>query len=219
MTTHDATAPSTTGQRTTGWRSVLSLAPVYRLAQRLIGADRFRAVLTSEVIRATPDDRILDLGCGTADILEHLPAVDYVGVDPSERYVGAAVARFGDRGTFVTSAAERFDESSPDRTITMAIGVLHHLDDDAAREMLAVAAASLVDGGRFVAIDPTLVEGQHPIARLLVSRDRGQHVRPPAEQEALVQTAFPDVRVSVRHDLLRTPYSHVVVEATKRSAR
>jgi hypothetical protein len=32
-------ASATPTERTTGWRSVFSLAPVYRTAQRLIGAD------------------------------------------------------------------------------------------------------------------------------------------------------------------------------------
>ena len=204
-------------ERTTGWRSMFSLPSVYRLAQRVIGAERFRIVLAGEIIRASDSDRVLDLGCGTADILDHLPAVDYLGVEPSQRYVDAAAARFGDRGSFVTSAGERFTAGGGDRTIAMAIGVLHHMDDAAATEMLSVASDALCAGGRFVSIDPTLVDGQSPIAKFLVSRDRGQHVRSPEVQAELVSAAFPDAQISVRHDLLRTPYSHVIVEAAKTS--
>ncbi len=193
---------------------MFSLAPVYRFAQTAIGADKVRTVLTNEFIRATPADRIVDFGCGTADILNYLPECDYVGVDASQRYIDDARAHFGDRGTFVTSAAERFDDVAPDRTIAIAIGVLHHLDDAAASEMLQVASQTLESGGRFVSIDPALVEGQHPIAKLLVSRDRGQHVRTPEAQTELVRRWFPDADIVVRHDLLRSPYSHVIVSAT-----
>jgi SAM-dependent methyltransferase len=210
----DASAPAGPSQKTTGWRAVFSLAPVYRFAQTAIGADRVRTVLTDEFIRATPDDRIVDFGCGTADVLDHLPECDYVGVDASQRYIDDARSRYGDRGTFVTSAAERFDGVAPDRTIAIAIGVLHHLDDDAASEMLRIASQTLEAGGRFVSIDPSLVEGQHPMAKLLVSRDRGQHVRTPEAQTELVRRWFPDADIVVRHDLLRTPYSHVIVSAT-----
>ncbi len=215
----DAADRALPSQNTTGWRAVFSLAPVYRFAQTAIGADRVRTVLADEFIRATPDDRIVDFGCGTADILDHLPDCDYVGVDSSQRYIDDARSRFGDRGTFVTSAAEHFDGVAPDRTIAIAIGVLHHLNDDAAAKMLQAASSILEPGGRFVSIDPSLVEGQHPIARLLVSRDRGQHVRTPEAHTELVRRCFPDADVVVRHDLLRSPYSHVIVSATSAAQR
>lgn len=215
MPTQEArSSQNTTGQNTGGWRAVFSLAPVYRFAQTAIGADRVRTVLAEEFIRATSDDRIVDFGCGTADILDYLPECDYVGVDSSEGYIDDARSRFGDRGTFVASAAERFDSVAPDRTIAIAIGVLHHLDDGAAAKMLQVASTTLEGGGRFVSIDPSLVHGQHPIAKLLVSRDRGRHVRTPEAQTELVRRWFPDADIVVRHDLLRTPYSHVIVSAT-----
>lgn len=204
-------------ERTTGWRSVFSLAPVYRLAQKAIGADRFRRTLTDEIIVASTEDRLLDLGCGTADILDHLTATDYVGVDPSENYIRNARARYGNRGTFVTSAGEHFALKGKDRTIALAVGVLHHMDDETVQEMLEVASAALQTGGRFISIDPTLVDGQHWVARQLVSRDRGQHVRSPEAQHALVAQVFPNAEVEVRHDLLRTPYSHVIVQATSAS--
>lgn len=210
----DATDRAVPSQKTSGWRAVFSLAPVYRFAQTAIGADRVRTVLADEFICATPGDRIVDFGCGTADILDHLPECDYVGVDSSERYIDDARSRYGDRGTFATSAAEYFDGVTPDRTIAIAIGVLHHLDDDAAAKLLQVAYSTLEPGGRFVSIDPARVEGQHPIAKLLVSRDRGQHVRTREAQTDLVRRWFPDADIVVRHDLLRTPYSHVIVSAT-----
>ncbi len=205
------TAPtSTPSQRTTGWRSILSLAPVYRFAQWLIGAGRFREVLAAEIIRARPGDRVLDLGCGTADILEQLAGVDYIGFDPSERYIADASRRFGARGVFV----DELPVLSDDRSIVMAIGVLHHTNPSEAADLLQSASEALVPGGRFVSIDPTLTEGQHPVARLLVSRDRGQFVRSPDELRELVAASFSSVEVTVRHDLLRTPYSHAIVVAT-----
>ena len=100
-----------------------------------------------------------------------------------------------------------------DRTIAMAIGVLHHLDDDTAADVFSLAAASLAPGGRFVSIDPTIVDGQHPVARFLASQDRGQNVRTPEQMAEMFEPHFDDVTVIVRHDLLRMPYSHVIIEA------
>lgn len=202
-------------QKTTGWRSIFSLAPVYQFAQNAIGATAFRRFLVDEVIAAGPDDTILDMGCGTADILHDLPECTYVGFDPSERYIAAARQRFGESGRFEVASAADVDVADDSVSLALAVGVMHHLDDAAARSLLELAARALRPGGRLVTIDPTLVDGQHRVARFLVSRDRGQHVRSPKEIRALVPTGYSDVDVTVRHDLLRPPYSHVLIQATK----
>jgi SAM-dependent methyltransferase len=208
----DASPP--TAQVTTGLRSVLSLASVYRLAQRAIGAEAFRETLAAEILQVGDGDRILDIGCGTADILEHLPEVDYLGFDSSDRYVEAARQRFGDRGRFVTAVPNEVDDAFGDRTLVTAIGVLHHLDDQTAHEALELATKVLRPGGSFVSVDPTLTDDQHRIARFLIERDRGQFVRTPDQMRLLVGDHFDDVDLQVRHDMLRTPYSHVIVRAS-----
>lgn len=201
------------GQRTTGLRSMLSMAPVYRLTQWALGATRVRQTLADEYIHASVDDRVLDLGCGTADILDHIPSTDYLGYDPSDRYVMDATRRFSHRGVFTASREDLATVS--DRTVVLAIGVLHHMTNDEASELVSVAFDSLVPGGRFVTIDPTFVADQSRIARGLIVRDRGQQVRTPDATRDLVESAFDAVVVSVRHDLLRLPYSHVITQSTK----
>lgn len=206
--------PAQTSERTSGWRSVFSLGPVYRIAQCAIGAERVRRFMVDEIIRPVPTDRVLDIGAGTGDILLHLDVAHYVGFDPSATYVETARARFGPRGQFEVATVQTFDRPElTDRTLALSLGVLHHVDDDTADELLALARRSLTEGGRFVSFDPTLTDGQHPVARFLVRNDRGQHVRGPGELEAIVRRHFAHVDVIVRHDLLRTPYSHVVVHA------
>jgi SAM-dependent methyltransferase len=203
-----------TSEKTTGFRRIFSAAPIYRFAQWAIGASHSRTVLTTEILQIAPDDKVLDIGCGTADILADFPpTVDYLGFDPSDAYVLSATKRFGSRAIFTTASPKYPEEYAPDRMLTMAIGVFHHLSDDGVRTALSLAKSSLGPSGRFVSIDPTLVAGQHKIAAFLAKRDRGQHVRSPEAMSTLVYSVFPEAKISVRHDLLRVPYSHVVVEA------
>lgn len=203
----------------TGLRRIFSVPAVYSLAQRAVGAEKLRKRLIDDVLGIRAGMRILDIGCGPADILAHFPDVDYVGFDHSESYIESARTRFGDRGRFFNLSATDVDlhDFAP-RDLAMSIGVLHHLNNEEVVEAIETARAVLGDHGRFVSVDPTFAEGQHPIGRLLASRDRGQFVRTPDETRALVSQVFDDVAVEVRHDMLHVPYSHVLIEARHASA-
>jgi SAM-dependent methyltransferase len=123
--------------------------------------------------------RILDLGCGTAQILDALPVdVTYVGYDMSPEYITAAEQKFGGRGTFHCRLLEQTEIATLEPfDLVMGLGVLHHLDDLTARQFMSIAKAALALGGRIYTVDPCFAPGQNPFARFLISHDRGQHVR------------------------------------------
>jgi SAM-dependent methyltransferase len=166
-------------QVTTGIRAVLSHPAVYDTMQRLMGAQQLRVQNVRNHVRPFPGMRILDLGCGTAGILAALPPdVHYVGYDMSPHYIDAARRRYGDRGTFHCRLLEEAEVADLEPfDLVLGTGVLHHLDDATARRFMATAASALRPGGRIYTVDPCLAPGQNPIARFLISRDRGQHVR------------------------------------------
>ena len=69
-------------QVTTGFRAVLSHPWVYDTFQNLMGARSGRRRFSTTFIRAYLGSRLLDIGCGTAWILEYLPVdIDYRGYD------------------------------------------------------------------------------------------------------------------------------------------
>ena len=94
----------------------------------------------------------------------------------------------------------------------LAAGVLHHLDDTRAVSLFNLARKALKPGARLVTFDGCFVAGQPKLARFVVSRDRGQYVRESAEYAKLAEQVFPQVRSFVRHDLLRIPYTHVILQ-------
>ncbi|MGH3264643.1 MAG: hypothetical protein ACRDNS_21920, partial [Trebonia sp.] len=98
--------------------------------------------------------------------------------------------------------------------LVLAFGVLHHLDDRQAKEALRLAARGLARDGRVVTVDPVYAPGQSHVARAIIARDRGQHVRTLDAYEALAREAFSTVQAVVRHDLLRMPYSHCILESS-----
>ena len=201
---------------TSGLRRLLATAGVYDWFQRLVGAEALRATLAREFIRANAGDRVLDIGCGTGAILEHLPAVEYYGFDLSAEYVAAARQRFGERGTFwqerVTSASLG---RVPPCDIVLAMAILHHLDDTEALQLFELASAALRPGGRLITYDNCYTPDQSWLSRWIVSRDRGQNVRWEPEYRALAERVFPQVQTVVSHKVLRIPYTSIFMECQK----
>ena len=202
-------------QRTTGLRAVLSSAAVYQGVQDLLGARGFQRRFVREFVRPPAGSQLLDIGCGTAALLEHLPDdVGYHGFDLSERYITAARQRWGGRGQFwaasVADAPRLTGARFPRAT---AVGVLHHLDDTEARGLVALAAAALTDDGALVTYDPAHTPATGRAARFLLDRDRGQHVRTPDAYAALVGAGFASIEVVPLVGHLRIPYTACVIIA------
>ena len=79
---------------------ILKFSRIYQLFQKAVGGNNFRKVLADEYIRPHSRMRILDIGCGTAEILDFMPEVDYYGFDLSEDYIAFARKYYGNRGHF-----------------------------------------------------------------------------------------------------------------------
>ncbi len=194
-------------------RNILAFPSAYSLFARLIGGTA-RSTYVNEYIRPSEHSRILDIGCGPGDILEYLPtSVEYLGFDINEKYIEAAKNRFGERGIFLRrklnkQAIGEFSKFD----IVLATGVLHHLEDEEAVYLFQVARSAMKPTGRLVTLDGCFVAGQSPIAKYLVARDRGSHVRTEAQYTALASEVFPSIKTSIRHDLMRVPYTHIIME-------
>jgi SAM-dependent methyltransferase len=136
-----------------------------------------------------------------------------MGLDSNPHYVERAEKHYGGRATF---RCDNFSLGTIDELgsfdIVLATGVLHHLDDDDAVMLLRLARKALKKGGRLITVDGCFIEQQSIIARFLISRDRGQNVRTKEGYGRLATSVFGQVRVDVRHDLLRVPYTHIILE-------
>lgn len=197
----------------TALRDVLGVAAVYKSFQRIVGG-RARDTYVREHVRPGSRDRVLDIGCGTGDILEHLPAeVDYVGFDANERYIAYARARFGERAQFFSrKVTDVVGVELGGFDVVLANGVVHHLTDEEAIDLFEVAKTALADSGRLITLDGCVVRGQSRIARYLLAHDRGRFVRTEEAYVTLARRVFAHVKSDIRHDLMRIPYTHIIME-------
>jgi SAM-dependent methyltransferase len=196
-----------------GLKALLRLPWAYEAVQMVMGGRRGRRELAA-ALRARPGDRVLDIGCGTAILRSELGDVTYVGYEPNGDYVRAGQKMFGDRvslheGYFDAAAAGRhapFD-------VALVSAVLHHMDDGEAAELFDLLRRCLKPDGRVVTLDNVYVDDQNPVARWLISKDRGRNVRSPEGYAALARPYFARVDGVVKHRAF-IPYTHWIMECS-----
>jgi SAM-dependent methyltransferase len=185
---------------------------LYLLSQTILGAKRARKRWVVEYVKPSPGLRVLDIGCGPGYILEYLPDVSYCGFDTSPDYIAYAKHRYGKRGKFY---CQRFDaaigaEMEPFDVVLMA-GLLHHLGDLEALDLLKLIKLFLVRTGSLITLDGCYIRGQSLVAKCLLNWDRGKCVREEREYVRLASSVFGGACSYVRDDLFSIPYTALVM--------
>jgi SAM-dependent methyltransferase len=133
---------------------------------------------------------VLDVGCGMGDALNHLDVfASYLGLDTDAAAVDVARKRHGARAnaTFEARALCSDDLREYRPTHVVMVGLLHHLRDEDALELLErLAGFGSVE--RVVTLDIVFLEGRW-FNNLLARIDRGRHCRSMAGYRSLVQHA------------------------------
>jgi SAM-dependent methyltransferase len=203
--------------RVSGVYRLLESSRIYRSWQALSGNANMYQVFVGTHVRPREGDVIIDIGCGPGEVLDYIPAGRYVGLDVNPDYIHEARARYDQRGEFHAVSLE--DSALPEyhgaADLVTAIGVLHHLDDAAARHCVALANTLLKPGGRFVTLDGVYHAGQGFVRRTVLALDRGRYVRDVAGYFALAATAFSRIEHEIYDNLTRIPSSFLALECVK----
>src|SRR5205823_11969399 len=152
------------------------------------------------------DDVVVDVGCGTGDALRYLPefkAYHGFDIDPEaiEFARKAAVGRPGVRYEARELTDEDLRSIQPSRVILA--GLLHHLDDESAAELLGMLARTK-SIKRIVTQDPVFLRRER-VSNLLAWLDRGRFVRTQDGYRGLAERA--GLRFDEGHVMLSDPES------------
>ena len=186
---------------------------LYLWFQGALGAKRARRICIREWVRPSPGLRVLDIGCGPGYVAEYFPEPQYVGFDIEPSYIEYAKKKYSGRHQFF---CQWFDEKARQSfepfDVVLMTGVIHHLTDDEAIQLLELAKSCLKPDGRFVALEGCYEAGQSRLAKFLLDRDRGQYIRTQPEYQRLSSRIFGRVNSVVRHDLLYVPYTLLLLD-------
>ncbi|WJW70215.1 class I SAM-dependent methyltransferase (plasmid) [Candidatus Chlorohelix allophototropha] len=149
--------------------------------------------LIREGLQLKAGERLLDVCCGTGEFAD-VALNEYIGIDINPKYIEYAEQRFGKGNghperAFVAQDITGYEFSRTYGTFpkAMLINSMHHLSD--AENLAVLEGIARVTTERFVIVDmdPT---PSNPLSRFLAKQDRGQFIRPLAEQIALAEKFF-----------------------------
>lgn len=200
------------------FKELLDHPRLYMLFQTAIGGIRSRRLSIQQYLDIPTGARILDIGCGPGFVAAFVPHATYVGYDVARKYIEYAKRKYSPLGVFHCGEYTRQElEKYEPFDFVMMNGLLHHLDDAAALDLLRLAADSLKSAGKLLCIDGCLYPKQNAVARYILKSDRGEFVRSPGSYKKLAEEVFgrANVTIDLREDLVYIPYSLAIMVAEK----
>lgn len=198
------------------FKNLLAKPSCYVLFQKLFGENKFNFIYINEYIKPQNGNRLLDIGCGPASIVNYLPELDYIGFDMSEKYIEYAQKKYSDKGKFFCSkVTAKTIEDFSNFDIVIATAILHHLNNNEAIDLFSLAHNVLKPGGRLITLDGCYTDNQSQFVKYLLDNDRGKYVRTESEYFNLANSVFKDVKLTIRNDLALIPYTYIIMECTK----
>lgn len=192
-------------QRISHLYRIVTVPAFYSAFKDLLDAQSAQKHRIAQHYRIPDGARVLDVGCGPADLLALLPPCDYTGVDLNPEHIAKTKARYGSSGRFeCRDVADLTSDTDARFDRILFSGLLHHLDDPVAQALLDTCKSLLAPGGRIVRHEPLYVQGQHWFAKLMKDRDSGQNIRTEPQYRAL----FCPPRGTALGDHLRQPAAH-----------
>jgi ubiquinone/menaquinone biosynthesis C-methylase UbiE len=201
-------------QRISGAYRLITVPSIYKKLMFSLGADRAIARYVDEALQPKAGMKILDVGCGPANVLSYLPSVDYTGIDLNEKHIAYARQRYGDRGRFIVgNAADDLKQAEKTFDLINVSALLHHLGDSEAVSLFASLKRLLKGDGRIVTLDNVWLPNQRIIVKLINTLDSGTNIRTPEGYLRLLGGLGFDVQTRIFDDLLRIPYDHFIMIA------
>lgn len=143
-----------------------------------------------ENVLVSSGDKLLDIGCGTAQYVELFSGVNYYGVDVNLDYLDSS--NKSKRGWFAVMSGNKLAFSNHQFDGIFTVAALHHMSDSEVSELVFEALRVLKPGGTIHLIDPVLPEKflESPLNSIIFHLDRGCCPRKGSHMKNLLQSDF-----------------------------
>ena len=185
-------------QKTSGIHKIFSYPFFYSLTQKIMSGVSTRSFLVKDIINK--DDKVLDIGCGTAKIIESLPPVYYYGYDISKKYINYAKKKYiSNRNKFFCKKFNTTELNKlPKFDFVLLFGIIHHLDDYELYDLFCIIKKALKKNGKVITCDPVFINNQNFIAKFLIEKDVGENVRYKDCYLKLLKKYFKNIKFKVK---------------------
>lgn len=185
-------------QNITGLYKILSYPFFYSLWQKIMSGELVRANLIKDIV--CKNDKILDIGCGPAKILESLPQVKYYGYDINRNHINYAKKKYVSKNVFFFCKKFTSKEINklPKFDLIILFGIMHHLENQEINNIFFVLKKVLKKKGKLVTCDPVYIKNQNLIANFLIRNDAGDNVRNKKDYLKLINTHFKKVKYRIK---------------------
>ena len=149
----------------------------------------------TKIINSRPNDRVLEIACGPALILDYLFDIDYLGIDSNQQHLDYASKKYSDRKhtTFINADIFTYDflqHGNFDKILML--GFLHHLSNKELKTLLPIVASLLNkknEQTKLVTFDPVRTK-YHFLSNKLCDLDVGRYDRYDYEYRNIINKYF-----------------------------
>ncbi len=117
-------------QRSSVLYNLINNPLIYRLIQKLMSGTSFRKKIVQKNIK-NKKLKILDIGCGPAEILDYIPKCEYYGYDIDKRSINFARKKYSNNNHHFF--CKKFNKNElfrlPKFDFIILFGILHHLNN------------------------------------------------------------------------------------------
>lgn len=188
---------------------------IYKIIQGVMSGTSFRNSIIKKNITKN-NLKILDIGCGPAQILEHIPKCDYYGYDIDRRSIQYAKKKYYQKNYHFY--CKKFNKTElkklPKFDFIIFFGILHHLSNKEVYEILKLCKKIMKKNSKLLTEDPILLENQNVFAKFLIKKDRGLNVRDKQEYINLLKKHFKKIKNKVTHQYF-IPYTWFTTVCSK----
>ena len=137
--------------------------------------------------------------------------VNYFGYDINPNYINYAKNKYYNKGKFFCKKFSKKEiKKLPKFDHVLLLGILHHLNDEEIASLMKLIKKVLKKNGNIITEDPIFLKKQNPIAKIIITMDRGENVRSKTEYIKLIKKYFTKIKTYIYHQKF-IPYTWYVM--------